>query len=92
MSAVKHKKRYPWQEWFAAGHFTVRRGVDFLGRTDSFLQLVRQRLIGSPWSASIKVSEDGDTVEVTLRPRGTPRPVKTVVPQAIVTHYDVFTS
>lgn len=58
------RTKYPWVEWFASDKFTVKRGVDFTGRTDSFIQMVRQRAIGRDLRIRMKVSEDGDTVTV----------------------------
>jgi hypothetical protein len=70
MTETKPKKRrYPWTEWFRAGRFTAVRGTDFTGRTDTFLQIVRQRAIGRGVSLHIEVSDDGSIVDVVMTPR-----------------------
>jgi len=63
------RNKYPWQEWFDAGKFTAVRGIDFHGRTDTFLQVVRQRAIGRNVRMHITVSDDGNVVDVVIEPK-----------------------
>lgn len=33
--------KYPWDQWFASGTFTARRGTDFKGQPHGFYKSVR---------------------------------------------------
>lgn len=74
--------KYPWGEWFASDGFTVTRGVDFDGRTDTFIQMIRQRAIGRGIKLRISVSDDGQTVRVRIE-----RAVQVMTPQQ---SFDIF--
>ncbi len=59
---------YPWVEWFTKGEFTLQRGIDFFGRTDTMLQQIRNQAGPKRYNVgvSIQVSEDGRIIKVTV--------------------------
>lgn len=67
----KFGRRYPWEEWFSYDKFTLRRGKDYNGRTDTMVQQIRNA--GSPLRhgvrVSIKVSDDGNSITVVVKER-----------------------
>jgi hypothetical protein len=64
--AKRRVRRYPWEEWFRSGSFTVYRARDFNGRTDTFLQQVRQAASRLRYSVSVETARDGGWVTVTV--------------------------
>lgn len=63
---VLHGRRYPWNEWFGAKKFYVRKGRDYNGRTDTFAQQVRTRASERGLSVSVEIDEDGEGLRVVV--------------------------
>ena len=51
-------KRFPWDAWFKQGYWVAKRGVDFVGRADTFVQTVRNRASKRGLSVKIRTSDD----------------------------------
>lgn len=60
--------RYPWDRWFSTGKFLLVRGQDYSGRTDSFVQQIRQRASDRGLRLRVWVAPDGSAVRVTVQP------------------------
>lgn len=58
--------RHPWREWFARGHFTLRRGVDYANPTTSFAQQVGTRARRDGLSVSVFTIRKPDGVEIVV--------------------------
>lgn len=59
-------RRYPWDEWFGRGAVALVRGVDFNGRSDTFVQLVRRAAVARRLSLVVRQSAGGEVVSVTV--------------------------
>ena len=59
-------RRYPWRYWFGQGKFTLRRGVDYNGRSDTMAQQVRNTAMKKQYrkKVSIMIADDGESVTV----------------------------
>jgi len=63
MVHVDSRKKYPWDDWFAAKLFSLRRGEDFDGRVDSFIQYIRN--VASDRGVGIRVQiQEGPPITV----------------------------
>lgn len=59
--------RYPWHAWLRPGNtFAVKRGIDFRGRTDSFVNTLRQRASQRRLGLKVDVTSDGKVVTVVV--------------------------
>lgn len=65
----RHKRHYPWDRWFGVRTTVLARGADFLGRTDTFLQQVRNQARLRGLGVTLVVSDDGQSVAMTPRPK-----------------------
>lgn len=64
-------RRYPWEEWFAQGKFTVYRDVDFNGMLYTMAQQVRNAANRLGCRVNIKLDEsEGSITVVVYRLRG----------------------
>jgi len=58
------RAHYPWEEWFRRGRFTLRKGVDYMHRTDVMAQQARN--YASRRFQNIKLSIRIDSEEQSL--------------------------
>ena len=59
-------RKYPWDRWFTKQWFRVTRGKDYEGRTDSFIQQVRNAAKARNLSVRISVLRGPTAEEITV--------------------------
>jgi len=53
-----HSRRYPWATWFSKPCFSLKKGVDFNGRTYTMAQQIRNQACRRKISIRIEVDDD----------------------------------
>lgn len=66
----KHGIRYPWEEWFKQGNFTLTKGVHFHHQPHGMAMTARQAARKYGYNISIDIEPTTLTVRVTKK-RGT---------------------
>lgn len=67
MKAKRCGRRYPWEQWFRARRFTLKRGLEYDCRTSSMVQAVYQAAARMGRDVSIEVAEDEIQFTVEVR-------------------------
>lgn len=59
-------RKYPWDRWFGKRWFRVSRGKDYEGRTDTFIQQVRNAARSRNLNVRISVLRSPTAEEITV--------------------------